>query len=323
MTAVAPAPRQAHAARADRRRRGARARAPAAAPAARASSCATTRARRRRVADRPAPDRRRRARRHRLGRQRPRRPRRGARGGRPIARAAPDRLLAAAGRGRRRLGLDRERRRRQRHAPEPAGPGRPRSADRHRADAIDVAVGPDGAWVTNGQAGPSRASTPSPTACSAHRSAPATSRPRWRSAPTTSGSSTRVTGPSRASTRASTSSSAAACRSAATRRTSRSGSARSGSPTAATARHAAVRVDGRAQGPPIRLGGAPGALAITRDARAGARHPERRGPARGPEDARRHPRSCGSTATLPRSPSGRARPGSSTRGGARSHASTG
>ena len=69
------------------------------------------------------------------------------------ARTPHHRLLAAAGRGRRRLGVDRQRGRRQRHPAEPARPGVTRaggsaSARRHRRRRR-----PDGAWVTNGQAG--------------------------------------------------------------------------------------------------------------------------------------------------------------------------
>ena len=193
-----------------------------------------------------------------------------ARGGRAGARrAARDRLVAAAGRRRRRLGLDRQRRRRQRHAAESAVPGDVGRRIAIGADAIDVAVGPDGAWVTNGQRGdghPHRLR--SPTACSARRS-------RTGEFPTAlaiganhvwvvnSGDGHgRARRPARARRR-----SAGGCRSGATRRTSRSASARSGSPTAATGRSRGCTPPTAARRARRSASAArPGALAITRDA---------------------------------------------------------
>ena len=135
------------------------------------------------------------------------------------------------------------------------------------ADAVDVAVGPDGAWVSNGQRGTVMRINP---ICNRplgpadpHRRLPDRARARSE---LPRGWSTRATARSPASTRGRTSSSAAGSPSAATRRTSRSASARSGSPTAATAPSpGSTPPTGRA-GTPIPAGGAPAALAVTRDA---------------------------------------------------------
>ena len=125
-----------------------------------------------------------------------------------------------------------------RHAPEPAGARAPSGARiAVGGDAIDVAVGSDGAWVTNGQ----RGTVTQIDAVSNRVLGPPVRTGEFPTALAIGANHVWVVNSgdgtvARVDPRENVVDRPADCRSGATRRTSRSASARSGSPTAATGR---------------------------------------------------------------------------------------